>query len=151
MMGRGTRSCRARVDFFEFAFDIQFSVRDGSSGSASFLDLGTIRMFHKIYLGSSCEEIYKGVRRRMKRKTAVIALALLFTSALAFALYAQLVKAQPDPDLNGDGIVDIQDIATAASAFGSYPDHQRWNPEADLDQNDRVDIKDILLIARNFG
>lgn len=54
-------------------------------------------------------------------------------------------------DLNGDGVVDIKDIATAARAFGTYPGHSRWNPAVDVNQDDKIDIKDLVLIAKNFG
>jgi len=57
----------------------------------------------------------------------------------------------PSPDLNGDGKVDIKDIAQAALAFGSYPSHPRWNPSADINQDGRVYIKDLAIIAKNFG
>ncbi len=35
-------------------------------------------------------------------------------------------------DINGDGTVDITDVATAAKAFGSKPGNPRWNPDADI-------------------
>jgi PKD repeat protein len=54
-------------------------------------------------------------------------------------------------DLNGDGKIDIKDIAIAALAFGSFPGHPRWNPAADVDLDGVVSIIDILLIASNFG
>ena len=54
-------------------------------------------------------------------------------------------------DLNGDGVVDIRDIAIAALAFGSFPDHPRWNPIADTNEDNKVDIRDIALIAIHYG
>lgn len=60
-------------------------------------------------------------------------------------------------DINGDGTVDITDVATAAKAFGSKPGNPRWNPDADITGNKYlvpdgvVDIMDIALIAKNFG
>lgn len=54
-------------------------------------------------------------------------------------------------DLNGDGVVDILDIAMVARAYGSYPGHPRWNPNADLDNNSIIDILDIARTARNYG
>ncbi len=54
-------------------------------------------------------------------------------------------------DLNGDGKVDIRDIAIAVLAFGSYPGHPRWNPVADVNKDDKVDTRDIALIVNNFG
>ena len=61
------------------------------------------------------------------------------------------VKIKILGDINGDGKVDIKDIAAAASAFGSVPDHPRWNPEADINRDKVIDIKDIALVAGNYG
>jgi thermitase len=61
------------------------------------------------------------------------------------------VKVKLLGDINGDGIVDIFDIALAAKAFGSYPGHPRWNLEADINSDGVVDIVDIATIAKNFG
>ena len=60
-------------------------------------------------------------------------------------------------DINGDGKVDITDVATAAKAFGSKPGNPRWNPDADITgieylvPDGVVNIMDIALIAKNFG
>jgi hypothetical protein len=54
-------------------------------------------------------------------------------------------------DLNGDGKVDILDIATVAKAFGSFPGDSRWNPIADVNRDGKVDILDIAMVATNFG
>jgi PKD repeat protein len=64
------------------------------------------------------------------------------------------IKVRIMGDLNGDGKVDIKDVAIAAKAFGSTPTNgarARWNPDADIDENSRVDITDIALIAKHFG
>jgi PKD repeat protein len=61
------------------------------------------------------------------------------------------VKVKLLGDINGDGIVDIDDIVPAALAFGSYPDHPRWNPNSDLNNDNIIDIDDIIVIAINFG
>ena len=61
------------------------------------------------------------------------------------------VKIKIIGDLNGDGKVDIKDIAIVAAAFGSFPGHARWDPAADLNGDGKVDIKDIALVASNFG
>jgi len=54
-------------------------------------------------------------------------------------------------DLNGDGVVDILDIAMVAKAYGSYPGHPKWNPNADLDNSNLIDIIDIAKAAKNYG
>jgi PKD repeat protein len=54
-------------------------------------------------------------------------------------------------DLNGDGKVDILDIAPVGLAFGSYPGNERWNELADVNKDGVVDIFDLVLVAMNFG
>jgi hypothetical protein len=54
-------------------------------------------------------------------------------------------------DTNGDGVVDVRDVAAVASSYGSYPGHPRWNPTADLNNDLKIDVKDVALVASNFG
>jgi hypothetical protein len=54
-------------------------------------------------------------------------------------------------DLNGDGFVDMSDIAIVSHAFGTSPGDPRWNPDADMNQDGFIDMTDIALVARNFG
>ena len=54
-------------------------------------------------------------------------------------------------DLDGDGKIDMKDIAIAARAFGTHPGDSRWNPTADLDGNSNVDMRDIARVAKAFG
>jgi hypothetical protein len=55
------------------------------------------------------------------------------------------------PDVNGDGKVDMSDIALAARAFGTVPGDARWNQIADINLDGKVDLRDIALVARMFG
>lgn len=54
-------------------------------------------------------------------------------------------------DLNGDGIVDIFDIAPIAVAFGTIRGDPTYSSAADLNYDARIDIFDIVLVALNFG
>jgi hypothetical protein len=54
-------------------------------------------------------------------------------------------------DLNGDGKVDVRDVAIVSLAFGSYPEHPRWDPRADINKDMNVDIRDVALVCRAFG
>ncbi|MCJ7425227.1 right-handed parallel beta-helix repeat-containing protein [Candidatus Bathyarchaeota archaeon] len=54
-------------------------------------------------------------------------------------------------DINGDGKVDIADVAAVGRAFGSYPDHEKWDPLCDLNGDSRVDVRDVALVCRKFG
>jgi len=54
-------------------------------------------------------------------------------------------------DVNGDGVVEGEDIFYIARAYGTYPGHPLWNPIADLDNDDSIDGSDIFPVVRNFG
>ncbi len=72
-------------------------------------------------------------------------------SDASWQLVTVLSKPEILVDLNGDGVVDIKDLATVAVAFGSFPGHPRWNDLADVNKDEKVDIKDVLVVASNFG
>jgi len=61
------------------------------------------------------------------------------------------VSHEISADLNGDGVVNILDLAIVAIAWGSYPGHPRWNERCDLDGNEIINIIDITLVAREYG
>jgi hypothetical protein len=54
-------------------------------------------------------------------------------------------------DLNGDGVVDMRDIAIIAKAYDSYLGGANWNREADLNNDGVINILDFVLIAKDFG
>jgi PKD repeat protein len=62
-----------------------------------------------------------------------------------------LISVGSTTDLNGDGAVNILDLAIVANAFGSYPEHPRWDPDADIDGNEEVNIIDLSMVAVDFG
>ncbi len=59
--------------------------------------------------------------------------------------------AEKSPDVNGDGKVNIWDVAIVARAFGSYPGHAKWDERADLNNDEKVDIQDLSIVAAHFG
>ena len=48
-------------------------------------------------------------------------------------------------DLNGDGIIDVLDLATLVRAFGAVSSSSHWNPAADLTGDGVVDDLDLAL------
>jgi PKD repeat protein len=54
-------------------------------------------------------------------------------------------------DINGDGKVDMKDIAKVAAAFQASPNQPRWTANGDLDENGVIDMKDISTTAKHFG
>lgn len=57
----------------------------------------------------------------------------------------------PNTDLNGDGRVDMVDIAMVAHAFGTHEGDPRWIPVADINGDGRVDMVDVATVAHDFG
>jgi hypothetical protein len=54
-------------------------------------------------------------------------------------------------DINGDRIVDIDDVIIVALAYGSQLGDVRWNPKADLQIDGIIDIDDVILVAIHYG
>jgi hypothetical protein len=54
-------------------------------------------------------------------------------------------------DVNGDGKVDMRDIAQLVLVFRTFPGKPGWDPLFDLDRNGIVDMRDIVLCIQNFG
>jgi len=54
-------------------------------------------------------------------------------------------------DINGDGTVDIFDIAPIALAFGSVRGGTGYNALADINRDDIIDIFDIVQVALVYG
>ena len=54
-------------------------------------------------------------------------------------------------DYNGDGKIEMFDVAIAAMHFGSYDGDPRYDPMLDFNQDGKIDIFDVALPAMNFG
>jgi hypothetical protein len=54
-------------------------------------------------------------------------------------------------DINGDGKVDVKDVALVGSRLGSYPGHNRWDPRCDINGDHKINIIDMAIVARNYG
>lgn len=78
----------------------------------------------------------------MMRKS--IAFVILLPAILGF----MKTFASIPEDLNGDGVVNLDDLREAAKAYGAYPEHKRWNEKADLNKDGIVNLKDLYLIAK---
>jgi len=78
------------------------------------------------------------------KKIVLVFLALAFLVAIrpVFALVG---------DVNGDGKVNIQDVAIVAKHFGTTPSSPNWDPVCDLDSSGKVNIADVAIVAQAFG
>ncbi len=54
-------------------------------------------------------------------------------------------------DVNGDGIVNIQDLVVVSLAFGSTVNSSGYNGRADIDGNGDVNIIDLVAVSLFFG
>ena len=66
-------------------------------------------------------------------------------------LFGQTITVRIMGDVNGDGRVDMKDIALIARSFGCTSTSPRWNSACDLCGDGVINMKDIALAARNFG
>ena len=68
-----------------------------------------------------------------------------------------MVQAQIDltsplvGDLDGDGDVDLSDLATLLAAYGACEGDPSYNPLADLDGSGCVDLADLAALLANYG
>ena len=59
---------------------------------------------------------------------------------------------QPTPgDVNGDGVVDLTDLAMLLSAFGACAGDPAFVPAADFDASGCVELTDLAVLLANFG
>ena len=56
----------------------------------------------------------------------------------------------PKPDVDGDGVVDNDDLSIVAMAFGSKPGDSVWTPFADADTNEVINMIDVAKTARQY-
>ena len=57
----------------------------------------------------------------------------------------------PSTDLNGDGKVNIKDVAVVGMALGTQEGDSRWNRAADVNGDTVVNIIDVALVCKDFG
>jgi len=54
-------------------------------------------------------------------------------------------------DLDGDGDVDLSDLAELLAAYGACDGDPNYNPAADLDDSGCVDLSDLAALLSNYG
>ncbi len=62
-----------------------------------------------------------------------------------------VVVIQGNPDLDGDGDVDIFDIVIIAGVYGYEEGDPGWNPKADLVEDGVINIFDVVVAAGYYG
>jgi hypothetical protein len=62
------------------------------------------------------------------------------------------VKIKMIGDVNGDGVINIQDIVLITLAYGSQPGDPNWNPDADISKPwNIIDILDLVTCSAKYG
>jgi hypothetical protein len=54
-------------------------------------------------------------------------------------------------DVDGDGDVDLNDLALLLSAYGACEGDPNYNPAADIDNSGCVDLTDLAALLSNYG
>jgi hypothetical protein len=54
-------------------------------------------------------------------------------------------------DVNGDGVVNVLDLAIVSLAYGSFEGEPNYNPDADINADGVVDMRDLFIVARHLG
>jgi hypothetical protein len=55
-----------------------------------------------------------------------------------------------NPDMNGDGLVNIFDLIVVVQSFGLHDGDEGFDVYADFDQDGQVGISDLIILANNF-
>ena len=79
---------------------------------------------------------------------------VLFDSPEALILMHQIYPVQlvePSPDINSDGIVNIQDFILFAEGFGASCGMLNFNSRMDFDRDGTIGIGDFLIFTEHFG
>jgi hypothetical protein len=54
-------------------------------------------------------------------------------------------------DLNGDNVVNVEDLTIVTSNFGKSAGDPGWDPAADANGDDVVNVEDLTVVTSNFG
>jgi hypothetical protein len=73
------------------------------------------------------------------------------TQVTAGAMPVPSTPPAPSGDLDGDGDVDLEDLAAMLTAFGTCTGDPNFNAAADLDHTGCVDLLDLATLLGSFG
>ena len=61
------------------------------------------------------------------------------------------VRVKIPGDIDGDGSVNMTDIAILADTYGSTNNDANWNSEADINRDNVVNAHDLAITGKNYG
>jgi hypothetical protein len=61
------------------------------------------------------------------------------------------IKIKIFGDINGDGVVNLQDLVLLAQAYGSHVGDPNYNPEADFSNDGIIGLVDLVTCAIHYG
>ncbi len=67
------------------------------------------------------------------------------------SLYSFAGESEYPGDVDGDGDVDLADLAELLAAYGSCTGDANYNPDADLDDSGCVDLSDLAMLLAHYG
>lgn len=65
-------------------------------------------------------------------------------------IYGMVMVTIPG-DVNGDGTVDIYDLALVSKAYGTMKGDPRYNPNTDINCDGAIGINDLAINEKNYG
>ena len=71
-----------------------------------------------------------------------------YTANAPLALYARWTVLG---DLNGDGVVNVVDLALVTGHFGQSTESPAWDPRADPNDDGVVNVLDLAIVIATFG
>ena len=126
--------------------NIVFSPDGKTLVSAGFWEDGTVRFWDpvsgnpKLILSSMPDDTYN---LAFSSDGKTLATSSYYGGTILLWDYASLIRPQQhEADVNGDGVVDVQDLVTVAANFG-----QTGPNAADVNDDGIVDIADLLIVA----
>ncbi len=54
-------------------------------------------------------------------------------------------------DLNGDRVVNVDDLTLITSQFGKDNSDPNWDARADADNNQVINVEDLTVVTSSFG